>query len=58
MTKKNFIALAKALKGLEISAPVLDALIRFCKQQNGRFMEQRFRDYLADIAGPNGGKIK
>jgi hypothetical protein len=55
MSKRDFIALADALRGLDVPAPVLDALVRFCKGQNGAFMEQRWRAYLAGECGPNGG---
>lgn len=58
MTKKHFIALADELRGLKVPADVLDALCRFCRGQNLRFDEQRFRCYLEGKCVPNGGKVK
>jgi len=58
MTKKHFIALADALRGLDVPPRVLDALCEFCKDQNWRFNESRFRGYLAGECGPCGGAVK
>ena len=58
MSKKDFIALADALRGLDVPEAVLDALCRFCRQQNGRFNEDRWRGYLAGTNGPGGGDVK
>lgn len=57
MTKKRFIALADALRGLIIPEPVLDAIVAFCHSQHPDFNEQRWLDYLAGKCGPNGGTI-
>jgi hypothetical protein len=56
MSKKDFIALADTLRGLHVPKPVLDAIVSFCKQQNRRFMEDRWRSYLAGSGGPSGGR--
>ena len=68
MSKKDFIALADELRpvlddrpGVHMSTrdeKVVDALCRFMRAQNPKFMEQRWRDYLAGDCGQNGGKIK
>jgi len=70
MTKKDFIALADALRETLIQATdengsdlvnredVIDDLVDFCKQQNPNFMENRWRDYLAGNCGKNGGAIR
>jgi len=55
MSKKNFIALADALKGLKVPKDVLQALIRFCHEQNSRFKSERWLAYLRNECGPNGG---
>lgn len=34
---------------------VVDALAAFCRSQNPRFNEHRWRDYLAGKCGPSGG---
>ena len=56
MTKKHFIALANALRGLEVSEDVIKALVGFCYNQNPNFNEHRWREYLAGNCGPSGGK--
>lgn len=58
MSKKDFIALADALMGTNPSAEVLDALVSFMRRQNPRFMEDRWRAYLAGECGPCGGKVR
>lgn len=58
MTKKDFIALADRLKGLDVPEPVLQELIRFCRDRNPRFNASRWRGYLAGECGPNGGEIR
>lgn len=72
MSKKNFIALADAIRehnrlAAYIDAPSgeqrftkdqIDTLARFCAQQNGQFNRQRWLDYINGECGPNGGKPK
>jgi hypothetical protein len=60
MSKKNFIALANALKPVlsELTPNVLEAITGFCKSQNYNFNEARFLGYLKGECGPNGGKRK
>lgn len=58
VTKRDFIALADELRGLDISADVLGAIVRFCKGRNSRFLEALWLGYLAGECGPNGGPIK
>jgi len=57
MSKKNFIALADALRGVKVSKEVRDALVAFCKNQNPNFNEFRWLEYFTGKCGPNGGKI-
>lgn len=70
MSKKHFIALADKLRYLEgdykrsglsvAQAKVafqitLDTICSFCRSENGRFNEDRFRGYINGECGPNGG---
>lgn len=72
MSKKHFIELADCLKDInrvmqnhpgEMISPgvaaefVVTKMCAFCKAQNPRFNESRFRDYIAGECGPNGGKV-
>jgi hypothetical protein len=58
VTKRDFIALADELRGLDIPADVLGAIVRFCKRRNPRFLEARWLGYLAGECGPNGAPTK
>lgn len=58
MSKKDFIALADHLRHINVPKEVLDALCAFMRSQNPRFMEERWREYLAGNCGPNGGAKK
>lgn len=58
MSRKDFVALADELRPAGVEGPVLLALIRFMRQQNGRFNEDRWMMYLRGECGPMGGKIK
>lgn len=69
MSKKDFVALADALRPVLFGAndsdvsefaknSVINALARFCGEQNPNFKEDRWRDYLAGKVGPNGGAVK
>lgn len=66
MTKKNFIALADAVRihnkwasSLEeFGVEHLKVLADFCAAQNPRFNRQRWLDYIAGECGPSGGKVK
>ena len=65
MSKKHFRALADELRAerntftsrhsAQAFEDMLDILVGFCKRQNGRFDEDRFRGYVAGLCGPNGG---
>lgn len=70
MTKKDFIALADAMRPVLTGTPepqnyrvdiqrdyMIASLIEFMYAQNPKFKEQRWRDYLEGVCGPNGGKI-
>lgn len=69
MTKKDFILIADKLKDVLLDpspanryrttvpkADVIDALCQAFKESNLAFKEDRWREYLADRCGPNGGK--
>ena len=58
MTKKDFIALADALRGKAMPREALDALLAFCQRSNPNFKRDRWLDYYSGLAGPNGGKSK
>ena len=68
MTKKNFIALANAIREHNSSGYVgrngfnlfdqqhLNSLAAFCATQNPNFNRERWLAYIAGECGPNGGK--
>ena len=68
LTKKDFIALADRLRSLQIIwrgidgdflfEAVVDEICQFCRTQNPRFDEARFRAYITGECGPSGGKPK
>lgn len=74
MAKKDFIALADALRDVitvrnensivhngAVMIPerdITEALVSFCRWQNGAFMEERWKRYLRGECGPNGGEVK
>ena len=62
MTKKNFIALADAVRnGTELIAltqPQVEALADFCQSQNPNFNRERWLGYIAGANGENGGKVR
>ena len=61
MSKKDFIALADAIRGHEIKGETpfsytqLATLVEFCRSRNSDFKLRRWLDYLAGRCGPNGG---
>ena len=73
MSKKDFIALADAIReynensfphGTNTASPLqftytqIVALGEFCRDQNPRFIRERWMDYIAGKCGPNGGRVK
>lgn len=61
MTKKNFIALADAIRNEQsgddnFTQRQLDVLADFCKAQNSNFNRERWLGYIAGTNGKNGGK--
>ena len=64
MTKKTFIALAKAIQEhnrmdtVPFNDSHLDTLADFLETQNPRFNRERWLGYIAGTNGPNGGKVK
>jgi hypothetical protein len=70
MTKKNFIELAdiirrhndvcvkESMPGAMFNSAHLSTLSQFCKEQNPRFKDQLWNDYLAGKCGPNGDTKK
>ena len=71
MTKKHFIALADVIKRYNFTntdsmvangpkpfnSDQIECLARFCKQENPRFMPDRWLSYINGECGPNGGKV-
>lgn len=72
MTKKNFIALADAIKDRRLSSRALDVcsnfaepfsprqlelLANFCESQNPAFNRARWLGYIAGTNGKNGGAL-
>ena len=61
MTKKNFIALADAIRNgtalITLSTVQLEALADFCASQNPQFNRERWLGYIAGTNGKNGGKV-
>jgi hypothetical protein len=59
MSKKDFIALADAVKGMSVYAPLtavqIAVLADFCQDQNPAFMRDRWINYIAGNCGKNGG---
>lgn len=70
MTKKNFIALADAIKDRRLSERAIDVcsnfaepftskqlelLANFCREQNPAFARERWLGYIAGTNGKNGG---
>lgn len=72
MTKKDFIALAKAIRqhNADVAADTahrftqafdenqLETLTQFCQQVNPDFKRGRWLEYIAGSCGPNGGAVK
>lgn len=58
MTKKDFVALADALKGQNLNILQLQAITDFSASRNPRFNRVRWLDYLAGNCGFYFGKIK
>jgi hypothetical protein len=60
MSKKHFIDLADRIRYHReaFTDEALNVLVSFCKSQNGRFNESRWRSYIAGECGPNGGRVK
>lgn len=64
MTKKQFIALAQAIKehnqryvNLPFQEEHLLTLARFCRDENPQFMTSRWRGYIEGTCGPCGGAV-
>jgi len=60
MSKKHFIALGDHIRAnrAAFSPAAIDALAHFCREENPRFNESRWRDYIDGKCGKNGGEIK
>lgn len=70
MSKKDFIKLADAIRyhnanvfsangtSNQFNRVHLIALAEWCREQNPRFMRERWLAYIAGECGPNGGSIK
>ena len=63
MTKKDFIALADAVRAYNATLPAtaqnvpISVLADFCATQNPAFKRERWLDYVAGNCGKNGGKV-
>lgn len=68
MSKKDFIALADMIRyhnanvfdpngNMKFNERHLIALAEWCREQNPRFMRERWLDYIAGKCGKNGGRI-
>ena len=55
MSKKHFIALADAVRPLNLNPEQLSGLADFCSQQNPLFKRDRWLGYVAGTCGKNGG---
>ena len=49
LSRKHFIELAKVLAQSKASENVINGVIAFCKSENPRFLEYRFRNYIRKI---------
>lgn len=65
MTKKHFISLANAIKwhnslshAESFTERQINVLADWCREQNSRFNQARWFDYIMGKCGPNGGTIK
>ena len=58
MGKKQFVALADAIRPFDLPGEVLAAIAQFCKAQNQRFDADLWMDYLHGRCGPGGKPIK
>ena len=57
MSKKDFIALADAVRGEGFTDAQLDILARFCASRSAQFLRDRWLAYVRGECGPNGGRI-
>ena len=55
MSKKDFIALADALRESGATQTVLDAIAALCAADNPRFNRARWFGYIKGTCGPSGG---
>ena len=51
LSKKNFIELARILGTTKATEATVKATIAYCKLENPRFSEQRFRDAIQKARG-------
>ncbi len=66
MTKKDFIALADAIREKEVAKRMhpyfleeqLNTLADFCASRNPRFNRERWLGYIHGECGPNGGATR
>lgn len=58
MTKKDFVALADALRDSGATVDVQEAVAWVCSSANGAFKKDRWLSYIRGECGPNGGKLK
>lgn len=58
MTKKDFIGLADALRGVELNVDDQEFIAQFLARNNPKFKRDRWLAYLRGECGRNGGKLK
>ena len=57
MSKKDFVALADAVRADNTAWHTIEALADFCRAQNPRFDRERWVGYITGKCGPSGGRI-
>ena len=57
MTKEHCIALADALRPLNLTEPQLERIADWCAQENRNFMRGRWLAYVKGECGRSGGAI-
>jgi len=51
ISKKDFIAIAEILAKTEANPEIVNSVVQYCKSENPRFSENKFRSYIQKIKG-------
>lgn len=51
ISKKDFIELATILGKTETREEIINSVVKYCKSENPRFSETKFRSYIQKIKG-------